>query len=526
MTTFGRPGVFIQEAALPTAVDIAQGSDAVGAFVGKLPKGPTQPVMVSNWSEFVKIFGGISASFPTTLAAYQFFSNGGRNAYIVRVVGANAAAASATLVDRQDPAVDTLTVSANTVGTWANSSGLSVEIVASSANRFGINVYGQPASVGAGDRSNLLESYGDLSMDPADPRYAVAYINALAKYITLADLGSDAASFADARPAVSSNLVTLSGGADGDDPVRADYADATALLDEVETPLLLNSPDAAFIYTTAGDNTARTAALNILADLVLYADGGNGFAIIDTPAGLSAEEATTWASDVISATGQTAAGAQAAAYYPWIQVPDTTRAAPGLPLALPPGPAVMGQYQATDTARGVFKSPAGYSTRLNTAIGLEKRLTNADLDALNSAEVPVNALRVIPGAGVAIMGARTLLNEPGFRYINMRRSLIFLKKELTDLSAFAVFENNDSRLWDSITSALGSFLSGYWAQGGLRGDTPAQAFYVRCDETTNTETDVANGRVNIEIGVALEYPAEFVLITIGQITGSASVSQG
>lgn len=119
-----------------------------------------------------------------------------------------------------------------------------------------------------------------------------------------------------------------------------------------------------------------------------------------------------------------------------------------------------------------------------------------------------------------------MLNIPGYRYVNMRRSLIFLKKELSDRSAFAVFQNNDSRLWDSIVSALGSFLASYWAQGGLRGSTPDQAFFVKCDETTITEADIASGRVNIEVGVALEYPAEYVLITIGQVTGNASVTQG
>ena len=123
------------------------------------------------------------------------------------------------------------------------------------------------------------------------------------------------------------------------------------------------------------------------------------------------------------------------------------------------------------------------------------------------------------------MGGRTFSNTSPNRYINMRRSLIYLKKELNDRSQFAVFENNDERLWNQITSALSSFLNIYWQQGGLRGATPNQAFYVRCDATTTSQADIVNGRVNIEIGVAFEYPAEFIVITIGQITGSASVVQ-
>jgi len=120
------------------------------------------------------------------------------------------------------------------------------------------------------------------------------------------------------------------------------------------------------------------------------------------------------------------------------------------------------------------------------------------------------------------MGARTLNNTPGDRYINVRRSMIFLKKELTDRSAFAVFENNSERLWNQIRTSLSNFLRDYWSQGGLRGATPAQAFYVRCDASNNSPAQILSGRVNIEIGVAVEYPAEFIVISIGQITGSAS----
>jgi phage tail sheath protein FI len=100
--------------------------------------------------------------------------------------------------------------------------------------------------------------------------------------------------------------------------------------------------------------------------------------------------------------------------------------------------------------------------------------------------------------------------------------MIYLKKELTDRSSFAVFENNSEILWNQIRTSLSNFLRNYWSQGGLRGQTPEQAFYVRCDASNNTATDILAGRVNIEVGVAVEYPAEFIVISIGQITGNAS----
>jgi phage tail sheath protein FI len=134
---------------------------------------------------------------------------------------------------------------------------------------------------------------------------------------------------------------------------------------------------------------------------------------------------------------------------------------------------------------------------------------------------PVNAIRNVPGAGIVVMGARTLLQDgTANRYVNTRRSLIFLNKSLKDLTEFALFENNDERLWTQLRSVLTVFLNGYWNQGGLRGETSAQAFFVKCDAENNPDDSIAQGEVHIEVGVALQYPAEFVVITLSQKTAN------
>lgn len=100
----------------------------------------------------------------------------------------------------------------------------------------------------------------------------------------------------------------------------------------------------------------------------------------------------------------------------------------------------------------------------------------------------------------------------------MRRSLNYLRKRIADLTQFAVFENNNDALWKQVRTVLGVFLNEYRNQGGLRGATPADAFFIKCDAENNTAQNIANGEVNIEVGVALEYPAEFVVITLSQKT--------
>ena len=100
----------------------------------------------------------------------------------------------------------------------------------------------------------------------------------------------------------------------------------------------------------------------------------------------------------------------------------------------------------------------------------------------------------------------------------MRRSLIYIERSLKTLTEFALFENNDEKLWARLNTAIGSFLNDYRNQGGLRGATASQAYFVRCDATNNTATTIANGEVHIQVGVALQYPAEFIVIELSQST--------
>jgi phage tail sheath protein FI len=102
----------------------------------------------------------------------------------------------------------------------------------------------------------------------------------------------------------------------------------------------------------------------------------------------------------------------------------------------------------------------------------------------------------------------------------MRRSLNYINKSLSDIAETALFENNDERLWARLRTAMGAFLNDYRNQGGLRGATAADAYFVKIDAENNTNNSIALGEVHIEVGVALEYPAEFVVINLSQKTAA------
>jgi hypothetical protein len=505
MATYSRPGVFVSEVSLPQSVTSADNGTARGAFIGSFEKGPVAaPVLINSWYEFGKTFGSLSDSYKSTFALYTFFANGGREVYVKRVTGTGALAASVILDDRAATPVDTLSVTASNPGEWGNS--LSVEITSASTSTFNMII---------SDLNGIVEQFTDLSMTSTNSRYVVSYVNSSSSYVTVAAITS-ATTGNDKQPAVGTFF--LGSGAAGASPTRANFSAALSTFDTITSPIVMNNSDAAYLFASGGETTASTNMTGVLSDLTAYCEAKQtAFAVVDLPAGLNATEAGAFVTGTVSGDG-----GNSAAYWPWIVSPDSLSAAPGATRLLPPGPAAVGQYLATDATRGVFKTPAGFATRISNAVAVERALTNTELDALNSLVNPINAIRNVPGAGIVIMGGRTLNNNPGERYINVRRSMIYLKNELTNRSAFAVFENNDSRLQNQLRTSLGNFLRAYWSQGGLRGNSPSEAFYVRCDASNNSATDIQNGTVNIEIGVAVEYPAEFIVISIGQITGSAS----
>ena len=99
-----------------------------------------------------------------------------------------------------------------------------------------------------------------------------------------------------------------------------------------------------------------------------------------------------------------------------------------------------------------------------------------------------------------------------------------MRRRLTALTQFAVFEPNDAIIWAKVTSTLENFLYQFWNQGGLFGASPAAAYYIKCDGDINTSSVRDAGELRIEIGVALQKPAEFVVIKIGQLDGGATVT--
>jgi hypothetical protein len=178
---------------------------------------------------------------------------------------------------------------------------------------------------------------------------------------------------------------------------------------------------------------------------------------------------------------------------------------------LAPSGTVAGVIARVDRERGVWKAPAGQDAALR-GVSLGATLSDAETEAL----VPegVNVLRAFPGGAPVVWGARTLDTDGDQKYVPVRRLVLFLERSLLDGLRWVAFETNDETLWAAVRSSVDAFLAGLWRAGAFQGTAPRQAWFVRCDRTTMTAVDMAEGRLNLLIGVAPTRPAEFVILTL------------
>ena len=236
-----------------------------------------------------------------------------------------------------------------------------------------------------------------------------------------------------------------------------------------------------------------------------------------TPPGTPAQIAmdTFWRTDTppVSANG--------AIYFPYLNTIDPLTQ---LPSVSPPSGFVAGIFAREDVSYSVGKAPAGLETTINGASGVVAwgRMTDMQQGVLNGDGV--DCLRDFPGIGTVVFGARTLVSEnPAFeqwKYVPVRRTALFIEQSLYGSLGWAVFQPNDTPLWNALTQEVNAFMLTLFRQGNyFQGTTPSEAFLVQCDSTTTTPADINAGRVNILVGFAPLKPAEFVVVQITQLAG-------
>ncbi len=534
MPEYLSPGVYVEE--VPAGPRPIEGvSTSTAGFVGQTRRGPTAPRLVTSWGDFRSWFGGIidsSESF-LPLAARGFFDNGGQRLFVARVTRPGAVVAS--LVQGTPDANQDLVISASGPGGFGN--GIFVRIGAGTRPappdrlRVTLLYYDvlppmplvdplDPANIADANRRepDAVEDFDNLGILPTDPDYFFARINSMSRLVSLA--WSDP-NLAPQRPNDTGFTPLLNGddtvnamtaaGFQGDPTVPPDQREGLAGLEAIDEISILSIPDevnTALLPGVAARDAVRNAMVNqceLLRDrfAVLNVAGGSGnVATINPPRDSS----------------------YAATYYPWVRVFDPRT---NDTLLVPPSGHVTGIYARTDVERGVHKAPANETLRgivqvdINgTRRPLEFIVARREQDILNPRGI--NVIRDFrgDGRGIRVWGARTISSDPQWRYVNVRRLMLFIEESIDEGTQWVVFEPNDEPLWARVRQTIRNFLLLVWRTGALQGEVEEMAFFVRCDRTTMTQADIDAGRLICVIGVAPVKPAEFVIFRIQQMTAT------
>lgn len=519
---YERPGVYVRETPFTSNISPRTATTAA-AFVGTAERGPAAPTLITSWNDYKAKFGELAQGYDLGYAIYHYFANGGRDSYVSRVIDTTAVASTVSYTGTVTGASGSstlFTLAASSKGVWGDNVSVTLSfdantlVDASSAPKVQAStLFSMIVSQVRNGSTIEVERWQELSFDPSASRYFKQVLELYSSYVyvqgTPAVIGSGTTIAASGITAGTySTTITLTGGSDAVTPgaVSADTEWATAVsnLNSVAGPLLINL-------------VGQTSSTRVNQALSYAADRADAFVIIDCPM----EAATKTDMQTAISSYSTANGGFGAVYFPALKMYDPSKSGPTAIRNTYPGGAVAGAYVRSENLRGVAKAPAGYFLDLQNVFGLVATVSDADQGTLYNTN-HVNCIRTIAGGGTTINGARTLAKNRPDKYITIRRTLSYLRTVLDSQTQFAVFEPNDERLWDRIKVSLSSTLTDFWAKGNLKGTNSTNAFYIICDSTNNTQASIEDGYVNIEVGVALQYPAEFVVINLTQWAGNGS----
>jgi phage tail sheath protein FI len=508
------PGVYIEE--IPSGVRTITGvATSITAFIGRARRGPAEePTVINNFGDYERLFGGLWSESTMSYAVRDFYQNGGSQAIIVRL---HSGATQATIT-----VPGALNLRAKYPGDWGEQLRVRVEHMADPAL---YNLVARDAGTGAEER------FLNVSTNANSPR-------TLDKVLKQSKLVELVAPLPAGRPNAHANPLP---GADpfSDSavppvqytPANADGGDGAALTDAQYSGATVSRANKTGIYALlklenqifnlmcippltrtqdVGIATTLSEALNLCVEK-------RAMLLVDSPSGWNDTAAAVAGMAGFGLSGE--ATRNAAIFFPRLRMADPDQA--GQLTDFAPCGAVAGIFARTDTQRGVWKAPAGLDASLNGVPELSVRLTDAENGQLNP--LALNCLRTFPVTGRIVWGARTLRGADQvaseWKYIPVRRTALYIEESLYRGTQWVVFEPNDEPLWAQIRLNVGAFMHNLFRQGAFQGQTPKDAYFVKCDKETTTQNDINLGIVNIVVGFAPLKPAEFVVIKLQQMAG-------
>jgi phage tail sheath protein FI len=490
-----------------------------------------RPQLVTNWTQFTERFGSFVSGANLPQAVYGYFMNGGSRCYVVSVrtfpkaetTLMNAQGKPALSVRARQAGVDGMKMRVR-VGDLAlpapatskkGGEEAPAPEPASDGGDYSFTLHVEKEGLGGGWKN--LETISGVKVQTAvvdgKKQTVLAFKNnKLPKFVELKVLEEGAIEKAMPREQEQSLMIEkkmLEAPAASD--FRGDVSERSGVegLEVLDDVTMLCVPD--LMTTMPGEKLNLDMVKAVQMMMIAHCERmGDRVAILDAPPDLTPQEVKKWRMDV---TGFDTS--YAAMYYPWIKVMD---AATDTVINIPPSGHMAGIWARSDNTRGVHKAPA--NEVVLGAVGLAYQCTKGEQDTLNP--IGVNCVRAFPGRGIRVWGARTLSSDGSWRYINVRRLFNYVEKSIENGTQWVVFEPNNRKLWARVSRDVSAFLRMVWRDGALFGSSPAEAFYVKCDDELNPPESRDLGRLVVEIGMAPVKPAEFVIFRISQWAGPGS----
>lgn len=518
--------VVVNEAA-PKTRTVAAVETAVWHVVGVTEKGPHETTFIQSFEEYVRLFGGWTTDAKDVPSAVRgYFENGGQFCYVTRIVhytditsaaSKTSAAGTVTLDDRDDPAVDTLKVSAISDGAWGNA--LRIDITAATngdATKFNLVVKHSSGLV--------LETWPNLSMADGNERYVEDIVNATSGgsvYIVVQDLDS-ASTPPDDMPALITGAA-LTGGSDG----LTDLADTDFLGSEAGGTGLHRANLKRDITLMSIPGRTSSAVANGLITYIINRDDLFCLAILDPPANTSASGMLTYVNTTASLYNLTEL---AALYWPRIKVlnPNKTVYGNADTITVPPCGHIAGVYARTDSLRpgGIYLPPAGVERSVLAGCqGVE--MTEVTSEKKRDLVYPnlINPVTSLPGWAIHLDGHRTLKRTGNFPSISERRGVLFIERALKELVQPFLHNNNDATLRADVARSIEQFLIGQMQLGAFRTNNPETAFFVDVGEGLNDLAAQRAGILKIRIGLATQSPIDWIVFEFSRDDSLAEDAQ-
>lgn len=487
------PGIYVQEQKYdlnPLKIN----SQCITGFAGISEFGPiNKPILVKNFNEYLKKFGGFDTAGILPYSVFSYFRNGGKECVIVRVADEENAKNATFKIKNKTGHIK---FTAKTPGKWGNF--IIINVWKESENSFSVTL----------EYKAKTESFIHLSYDKKDERYFESYINNNSSLCSISIGGL----IDNIEPIF---MKPFSGGKEGISTLSAKHFigkynglnnySGIGCFESRDDISLISVPDLCLLKS---ENEVYAVNKALIEQAERFQDR---FAILDIPRQLDCMKAREWAIKLMSPF--------AAAYYSYIDVTDPLDFSGVGTIRIPPSGAICGCIAATDGEKGIYHAPA--NCILEGAVGISNKTTTGEQEILYTSKI--NLLKYFPGKGVKIWGAKTLSCDKDWEYINVRRTFSRVCSALKKGTQWAVFETNDKNLRKRLVRQVSGFLLDLWRDGYFSGSTPEQGFYVRCDEELNPPENIDLGILTFEVGIAIVHPTEFFKITLTAEKDGASV---